>query len=76
MTACSNDDSFAIDSDINSEFVNPMAYIGDIHNQGLESISVNDISVDSVCSYSFTFVEDRFPEIAAPNPRMSQLKVW
>ena len=75
MTACSNDDSFVIDSDINSEFVNPMAYIGDIHNQGLDSISVNYISLDSICAYSFTFVEDRFPEIPTPNSQMKEVSI-
>lgn len=62
MTACTNDDSFAIDSEIQSEFVNPMGYLGELHNQALDAISSNCVTLDSLCSFTCTYVEEMIPE--------------
>jgi hypothetical protein len=72
MTACSNDDSTVINQEVKSEFVNPMAHIGDIHNQALDAILSNCITLDSICSFTHTYIEDSFSGVATPIPQMNE----
>lgn len=72
MTACSNDDSSVINPEPKSEFVNPMAHIGDIHNQALDAISSDCVTLDSICPFTYAYVEDRFSGVATPIPQMNE----
>lgn len=72
MTACSNDDSPVINSELKSEFVNPMSHIGNIHNQALDAISSDCVTLDSICSFTYAYIEDRFSGVTTPIPQMNE----
>lgn len=62
LAGCSKDDAVIDNGESSDIFDNPMRHIGEIHNDGLNSIATNHVSIDSICEFTQEYVEAQFAQ--------------
>lgn len=65
-------DTFVDDTENNPEFINPMTFVGNIHNQALDALSLKSVTIDSICSFTCSFVENEFSQMSPFIPPINE----
>lgn len=68
LSSCGGAEFQDVSADVKSEsvseecFTNPLSYIGKIHNDALDVISMTDVTIDSICDFAHNYVEVSFSD--------------